>query len=62
MFAQAVPNRTGPVLQAPIVHLMAQEGKATTDKHPSYAAIGNTVREDIDHAVVNHNNKEDPDS
>ena len=50
-----VPNRQGPVLKGPIVHLAAEGVEARTDSHRSYAAMGDTVRPAADDGThTNH--------
>ena len=36
-------------------HLAAVWGTVATDEHASYRALGETVRIDVEHAVVDHN-------
>ena len=58
LFANTMPNCRGPTLQATIVHLMAEDGEANTDAHPSYAAVGLSLGPDVIQNIVNHSNTE----
>ena len=50
-----VDDRTTDTLRHPIEHLASPGSQVTTDGWSSYKAIGETIREDVTHHVVNHN-------
>ena len=55
-FCSNIPDRSGPVLKAPILHLAAEGARVATDKHASYRGLAK-VRPDLRHGVVNHSDK-----
>ena len=58
VFAQKVPNRSALSLLPAIEHLAAPGAKVSTDAFSSYKPLGQSVRPDLRHAVVNHSAKQ----